>query len=640
MDAISLSFELFAICVKVYQLLLEASDMPPNSRYLQVRLRIERDKLVHWAVLANLSEDERTMSSGLRLNMQKVNGSLQDIRVVLLELVKLSGSYEVERDQTSIDSDYGSSDETTTTTAAPPPPPPADPSSARSSLTLQRKALSFVKTTRTFPRRLRWASFGGIEFKLLLAKLAALNETMVLFFDKRQQEVHVQMQHDSFVSILHGTDRFERLLDLMASLRATTKYRAMAGHEMQLVRLTRFKALNLAIEASEDGRDEALIKSHLGDSPPPPPPPPPLSSSTGMGGGAAARPICLAGEQLMIMGEDARGGRPCGAWGLYEDVPVWVEWRYYQPIDYRGQPPAYLESRFAKLATLLRDSQKPDAFRVPDCVGYLLDRDNFRFGLAFQGQGAYYPPRLCDLLVSRQPKPSLTTRLQMARAVARAVMYLHATSWTHKRLRSESIVFPYSISAGPYVAGFDYARPAAVEGARTAAEDMTGPELYAELYRHPAAQFHEPCEEVGNGGGGLGFRPLYDIYSLGVVLYEIGMWKPIHVILGVSAGDDGGNECENGKGNGHRTTTTTTKRNKLGVDEVREVQTRLLSQQGLMSLAAEVGDVYMAAVTSCLSGDFGFDGFDGAAERQGSYEARLQLEFGQRVIRKLDKITA
>lgn len=305
----------------------------------------------------------------------------------------------------------------------------------------------------------------------------------------------------------------------------------------------------------------------------------------------------------------------------------------------------------AKLATLLRDNQKPDAFRVPDCLGYLADRDNFRFGLVFQGQGAYYPPRLADLLVSRQPKPSLTTRLQMARAVARSVMYLHATSWTHKRLRSEHIVFPYSLATGPYLAGFDYARPVEADTAAglLPPEEMTSAQLYADLYRHPAAQFHEAFE----GRGPLGFRALYDIYSLGVVLYEIGMWKPIHVILGVYNNNNNNNKNSSNTCDGHDRDVGNDNTQggrqqgepgkdengpRLSVDEVRDVQTRLLSQHGLMSLAAEVGDVYMAAVASCLSGDFGFDGFDGVEDRQGNYEARLQLEFGQRVIRKLDKI--
>ena len=33
--------------------------MPESYRYLLVRLRMERDKLLGWAVLAKLSEDER-----------------------------------------------------------------------------------------------------------------------------------------------------------------------------------------------------------------------------------------------------------------------------------------------------------------------------------------------------------------------------------------------------------------------------------------------------------------------------------------------------------------------------------------------------------------------------------------------------
>ncbi|KAF3761358.1 hypothetical protein M406DRAFT_74319 [Cryphonectria parasitica EP155] len=521
-----------------------------QSRYLQVRLRIERDKLVDWAVLANLSEDERAMSSGLRLNKQKVNGSLQDVRLVLLELVKLSGSYEVELDRSGIDSDYGSADEG------------SEAASIRSNLTLQRKAMSFVKKTRAFPRRLRWASFDRVEFELLLAKLSALNENMVYFFDRRQQDNHLQMQQDSFTSILQASDKFEQLVDLMASLKATTKYKIMPAHEQRLLRLTRFKAFNIAMEGADDASDEALIKSHLGDTHRPP------------------RPIRLDSTKLLIMGEDNLEGSPSGAWGIYEDIPVWVEWRYF-----------------------LRDEQKPDGFRVPDCLGYLYEPEERRFGFAFRGEGAYLPPRLSDMISSRRQKPSLTSRLQMARAVATSIWYLHATSWTHKGLRSENIMFPFSTSAGPYLAGFDYARPA-----NSNEEASERPATHHDLYRHPATQFNVPRD------GPQGFTKIHDIYSLGVVLYEIGMWKPVDVILGMNAAQG------------------------IRVEDVRDAQTRLLSQEGLMNLAADVGDVYMAAVTSCLSGDFGFDGFDGIDDRQTNYDARLQLEFGERVIRKLESI--
>lgn len=264
-----------------------------------------------------------------------------------------------------------------------------------------------------------------------------------------------------------------------------------------------------------------------------------------------------------------------------------------------------MELCISKLATLLRDEQKPGGFRVPDCLGYIFESDNHRFGFAFQGDGAFLPPRLSDIIVSRQPKPSLTTRLQMARAVASSLWYLHATDWTHKGLRSECVFFPFSISAGPYLAGFDFSRP----GEPDDDSERPAENRYHDLYRHPAAQFDLPR------GGPQGFNKVHDIYSLGVILYEIGTWKPINAILGIDAAQD------------------------ISVEEAKEAQTRLLSQESLMNLAADVGDAYMAAVTSCLSGDFGFDGFDGFGDRQTSYDARLQLEFGERVIRKLDSIT-
>lgn len=254
----------------------------------------------------------------------------------------------------------------------------------------------------------------------------------------------------------------------------------------------------------------------------------------------------------------------------------------------------------AKLATLLRDKEKPEQFHTPHCLGYLHEAARFRFGLVFQGAGNFPPPRLLDMIASSsRPRPSLTTRLQIARAVATSVWYLHASNWLHKGLRSENIVFPFKPPASPYLTGFEFSRPAKV---------TERPEnRYHDLYRHPLTQFEFPKE------GRDGFKKLYDIYSLGVILYEIGLWKPVHAILqiDITAG--------------------------LGLAEIEDTQKRLLSEECLMSLAADAGDTYMATVASCLSGDFGFDSFDGRSD-QANYDARLQLEFGERVIRKLDSI--
>lgn len=238
-----------------------------------------------------------------------------------------------------------------------------------------------------------------------------------------------------------------------------------------------------------------------------------------------------------------------------------------------------------------------------NCLGYIHQPEKFRFGFVFEALlEDYVPSSLLDWLTPPNPKPSLTTRVQIARDVATSIWHLHATNWLHKGLRSENIVFQSFVSSGPYLAGFDYSRPT-----NTYELAEKPPEyIYHDLYRHPSTQFDLPRDGRGK------FKKLYDIYSLGVVLYEIGMWKPVHEILG------------------------------LGLDEhirpadVKAVQTTLLSQENLVRLAGEVGDVYMLMVASCLSGDFGFNGFDQDFDsHQGNYDARLQLEFGERVIRTL-----
>ncbi|KAJ4424897.1 hypothetical protein N0V82_000400 [Gnomoniopsis sp. IMI 355080] len=395
---------------------------------------------------------------------------------------------------------------------------------------------------------------------------------MTYFFDQRQQEIQFQMQENAFMGMIQAHNQLDDLIAVMASLKATSLYRHISAHEQRLLQLARFKAFQLAITEAGDF-SEVKIRDYLGDPP-------------------STYP-----SRIRL---DERGYIDLEENNLSEYEPDRADLRLDEPIGKQNKPPAYVEDRIAKLATLLRDKQKPEQFNSPNCLGYIHEADRIRFGFVFQGAGNFPPPRLLDMIASSsRPRPSLTTRLQIARAVATSIWYLHASNWLHKGLRSENIVFPFKPPAPPCLTGFDYTRPAKV----TERPDNR----YHDLYRHPLTQFEFPRE------GRDGFTKLYDIYSLGVVLYEIGMWKPVHVILGIdiTAG--------------------------IGLAEIEDTQKRLLSEECLMSLAADVGDVYMATVASCLSGDFGFDSFDGRND-QANYDARLQLEFGERVIRKLDSV--
>jgi hypothetical protein len=140
----------------------------------------------------------------------------------------------------------------------------------------------------------------------------------------------------------------------------------------------------------------------------------------------------------------------------------------------------------------------------------------------------------------------------------------------HKGLRSENIVFEDEKNIGsPLLVGFDYSRPA-VTGEVT---DRATENRVHELYRHPAVQFDVPRD------GNYGFKKLHDVYALGVVLFEIGMWQRIEELLDV--GSDG----------------------YIRRPDIKKVKGTLLINQSMERLAGEAGTVFTECVKFCLEQD-------------------------------------
>lgn len=285
--------------------------MPKQSQYLSIRLQIERDKFVDWAILANLSEDDRTLNCGLQLNRHKVNGALQETRSVLLELAKLTAwhdpsktkFYAVER---SLHDSFTVS-----------------PLNLNSSL--QKKAISFAERTRIFPQKIEWESFDPKAFELLLAKLTALNHNLTYFFEQRQQEFHYQMQESAFMGMLQASNGPDNLKDMMACLKATSRYRPISMQEQRLLQLARFKAFQSAVHEANDPFDEMKIRNQLDNS---------LSTCTDR--------ILLDERQFMDGERDHLSEyEPTRSWGTFDAEPVWVEWKYCEdfPIGPATQAP-------------------------------------------------------------------------------------------------------------------------------------------------------------------------------------------------------------------------------------------------------------------------------------------------------------
>ncbi|CAM1506903.1 Fc.00g065440.m01.CDS01 [Cosmosporella sp. VM-42] len=204
---------------------------------------------------------------------------------------------------------------------------------------------------------------------------------------------------------------------------------------------------------------------------------------------------------------------------------VIIEW-----VDYDREA---IEERVAHmrrmddLARMMHSASEchPDLHSI-DCVGYTDDSENSRYGLVYKTPSSSFST-LQILISSPDLKtPDLDDRVDLAKTLAVALWSLHSLDWLHKSLCSSNILFfpsAFSSSAhsptataalipdisNPYLTGFDASRP----DLDTALSVVSKNPSIGNLHRHPASLRGMPhCKS-------------FDIYSLGLVLLEIGLWK-------------------------------------------------------------------------------------------------------------------
>jgi hypothetical protein len=315
--------------------------------------------------------------------------------------------------------------------------------------------------------------------------------------------------------------------------------------------------------------------------------------------------------------------------------PIWIEWKSYilentipknfrdinlrpDAVKVRIQPETM--QRVQELAALLK-SEKPRQFCTPCCLGYFDDREDpiygeenpTRFGFVYEKPTYADPdraPKSLHELLTEEDKPPLTNRIALAYKLSSSLLYLHAANWLHKGLRSDNILF-FSRQGrpdltDPYVSGFEYSRPA-----RPGALATTAPEVISEweIYRHPDYQDERPQHKA---------RKTYDIYCLGLILFEIAHWRPLDQVMGLKDLD------------------------KQPVDFFKGIKNRLLDTepQWLHGVTAEVDPVYEGVVRKCLEGAHGFDiqfDDDETSEETG---AKLQGLYTQGVVNTLRDIVS
>ncbi|KAL2828089.1 hypothetical protein BJY01DRAFT_133690 [Aspergillus pseudoustus] len=121
--------------------------------------------------------------------------------------------------------------------------------------------------------------------------------------------------------------------------------------------------------------------------------------------------------------------------------------------------------------------------------------------------------------------PSLEKRLLLAQQLASSTYSFGLVRWYHKDFNSRNIIFfrDNTPSAAvmldsPYVTGFSISRP------DSATEKSLNKDLEARaIYLHPSLRVMDPDKRPK-------YKLEYEIYSLGLLLAEIGTWKTIERI--------------------------------------------------------------------------------------------------------------
>ncbi|KAF9770210.1 hypothetical protein IL306_012266 [Fusarium sp. DS 682] len=221
--------------------------------------------------------------------------------------------------------------------------------------------------------------------------------------------------------------------------------------------------------------------------------------------------------------------------------PVVIEWRQFNPELYTDV--RFFEADVVKLCWLLSSLKSHPDIHLPRCLGYFKDSNysSTRFGIVLE-----YSPTvqispfttqsslesLYDALKNGSYRlPAIEIRLSFAQNIAASVFQLLSAGWLHKSLRSDNIVLANGLkvvhSANPIeepgtvdfiIAGFEFARldkPGQVS-------DGDNIPSKQDLYRHPNAISEKRARREYQQKG---YLKSYDVYSLGVLLSELGFWR-------------------------------------------------------------------------------------------------------------------
>ena len=224
-----------------------------------------------------------------------------------------------------------------------------------------------------------------------------------------------------------------------------------------------------------------------------------------------------------------------------------IEWRYYSSKETR-ETLSGVDARVHMLAMQLQQLSALDHTHVLPCLGYSHDPKRHRYGIVFRyysGNSSASPTSLEHRLNQDQPpliRRNPGDRLSAARSLVGTVYQMLSVNWLHKGISASNVLL-FEVDSdshaveSPFLCGFGLSRRD-----RDLEPSEWFPSIYLKgfpsfnerLYWHPTRNAAVPDSTrvaVGNLQPSPRYRREFDIYGLGIVLLEIGLWCPIQRIF-------------------------------------------------------------------------------------------------------------
>ncbi|KAL8735413.1 MAG: hypothetical protein Q9166_000959 [cf. Caloplaca sp. 2 TL-2023] len=330
------------------------------------------------------------------------------------------------------------------------------------------------------------------------------------------------------------------------------------------------------------------------------------------------------------------------ALGRYQSQPALIEYKSYEP-NADAVASERTTYRVCQLVALLNRSQHPEAvpsLRVLPCIGYYIEPAESRYSFIYNIPSELRPEPVSLLTAIKagehKYRSTIKHRLQLAYTLSLTIYQLHLVGWVHKSIRSENILFFPDVSAPannvpgpdaapavpdalldrrtrerylePWLFGFEYSRVISQDSDLA----VTDTSIAKNIYRHPD-RWNAPTHRFG---------AIHDIYALGTVLLEIGLWRSLLTL------------SESGFARAAEAASSADIAAAMSVKEGVKAQ---LLQYAAKRLPFTMGRSYCEIVELCLSGVHrGVEGRKGFDVDENDHSA-LEKSFREKVVDRLGK---